>query len=64
MKPWYTSKTIIFNLAASVIAFLAVSIEPLRPLMTPTVFTLFSLGVGIANVALRFITTQAIGKTE
>lgn len=62
MKPWYLSKTIIFNLVASVVAFLAASLPQLQGLMTPKLFVLFSLGVGIANVALRLITTQAIGK--
>lgn len=60
MKPWYKSKTIIFNIAATVAAFLATSIEPLRPFTTPAVFTFFSLGVGIANVCLRFITSQPL----
>lgn len=62
MKPWYVSKTILFNLVATVVAFVATFLPQLQALMTPQTFVLFSLGVGIVNVVLRFITTQAIGK--
>ena len=60
MKPWYKSKTILFNLLATVVAFLATAIEPLRPMMTPENFTYFSLAVGVINVALRTITSQSL----
>lgn len=58
MKPWYKSKTILFNLLATVAAFLTTAIEPLRPMMTPEVFAYFSLAVGVINVVLRYVTSQ------
>jgi hypothetical protein len=60
MKPWYQSKTIIFNLAATVAAFAVTAIEPLRALMSPTAYLIASTAVGLANVALRFITSQPL----
>lgn len=60
MKPWYRSKTIIFNLLATVLAFVATALPQLETLMTPKVFIVFSVVVGIANVGLRFITTQPL----
>lgn len=64
MKPWYASKTIMFNLLATIVAFVAASLPQLQSIMSPQVYVLFSLAVGVVNVALRFITTEAIGKEQ
>lgn len=59
-KVWWKSKTIQLQALASVVAFLAVNLEPLKPYMTPEVFGIFVVAMGALNVVLRFITTQAI----
>lgn len=64
MKPWYLSKTIWFNVGAAVFAFLVTALEPLRVLMSPGAYAIFSTAVGVGNVVLRVITTHGIGKEE
>ncbi len=64
MKPWFKSKTILFNLATAGAVFLAGAVEQLRPLMTPEHFVLFSLGVGMVNVFLRTITSEGISHSS
>lgn len=64
MKPWWQSKTVWLNFVATIVAGLTAFVPQLQPLMTTQNFALFSLGVGLANVALRFITTQALGASS
>lgn len=62
-KPWYKSKVVWFNLAAAaapVAAYLAANPAFLQAYMTPAHFVTYTGAVGVANVALRFITTVGI----
>lgn len=61
MKPWYESKMLWVNLAITVFGALASLAPQVQALMTPTRFAVFTIAVGIVNVVLRFVTTQAIG---
>lgn len=64
MKPWWKSKTLWLNFVATTVAGLTAFVPQLQSLMTPQNFALFSLGVGMVNVMLRFITSQALGASS
>lgn len=64
MKPWYKSKTIIFNVLSVAVASLASGVESLRALMTPDHFALFGVGVGMVNVALRVVTAEGVSTSK
>lgn len=62
-KKWYTSKTVWFN-ALTVLAAMAgglVGLLPtLQPLLTPEVFAIATVVIGVVNLGLRSITKDAI----
>lgn len=62
MKKWYKSKTVILNLAVAVLTVLESSTGVLQPLLPTHWFAFVAIALPVANVALRFITTQPIGK--
>jgi hypothetical protein len=64
MKPWYKSKTIIFNILSVAAASVASAVESLRAIMTPEHFALFGVVVGMINVALRVITTEGVSTSK
>ncbi len=63
MKPWYKSKTVIFNIlstAVPIVGYFAGSPEMLKSYMTPAHFTAYAVAVGAVNQILRAVTTQGI----
>ena len=60
MKPWYTSKTIWFNIIVAVLATLETFTGLLQPYMPAHWYVAVAVGLPIVNVILRVITTQAI----
>lgn len=60
MKPWYKSKTIMLNLVATIAAGIVAALPQLQGLMTPQNFAIASTVLGVANIGLRFITTQPL----
>ena len=63
-KPWYQSKTVWFNVITVGGAVLtgAVGLLPtLQFMMTPQQYALTFMAVGIVNIILRSLTTNAIG---
>lgn len=64
MKPWYKSKTIIFNILSVAVASVATGVESLRTLMTPEHFALFGVVIGMVNVGLRVITTEGVSTSK
>jgi len=60
MKPWYKSKTILFNaFMAALVALEAVS-GLLQPLLPVNVYTAIAVSLPVVNAILRVITTQGI----
>jgi hypothetical protein len=59
-KPWWASRTIIFNAIAIAVATAVANIEALRALLPPAAFQWFAFVLPIVNVALRTITTQPV----
>lgn len=58
-KKWYKSKTVWLNVA-TVVAGAGPLVANFTGLVNPLVFALLLTGVGLANVALRFLTDQGI----
>ncbi len=62
-KPWYASKTVWFNVFLVVgptIDALVGLLYTVEPFITPGVYPFVVLGIGLVNVLLRTITTQAL----
>ena len=63
MKPWYKSKTVWFNILATlvpVVGYAATSDSVLQQFMSPTKFAIYSTAIGMVNVVLRAVTTQGV----
>jgi len=61
-KPWWQSKTIIFNILSGIIGIVA-SLQADKGI-PPHVAEIFGTVVTIGNVALRFMTDTAIGGSK
>ncbi len=62
-KPWYTSKTVWFNVVTvlgSIAGGLGGILPILEPFLAPKVFAWVLAGVGIINLVLRSITKDAV----
>ncbi len=62
-KPWYTSKTLWFNIAVGIASFTAVlpgMLVILAPVLTVEVLTYTLFGVAVVNYFLRRVTTSAV----
>ena len=62
-KPWYKSKTLWFNVFLVVgptIDALVGMFYMMEPFIAPGVYPFIVLGIGLVNVILRTITTQAL----
>lgn len=62
-KPWYTSKTFVGNLIALVIAVATMIADPSLAFDPQTVRLAFIV-MGVGNMALRLVTSQAIEGTK
>jgi hypothetical protein len=64
MKPWYTSKTILVNIAVAILASLEATTGLLKPYLPEYWYVVLAVGLPVVNIFLRVITTQPIGKTN
>ena len=64
MKPWYRSRIVLLNLAATLATALVQLLPEVRESFTPMVYGWLAMGVGLLNVALRFVTTQPLGSDK
>lgn len=62
MKRWWQSRIVLLNLVAVLVGALVQLLPEVRASFTPEVYGWASVGLGLLNVALRFVTTQPIGK--
>lgn len=60
MKPWYASKTLIAALLVGALAALNALTETVSD---PEALSWFAFGVAILNGALRWLTSEPIGRT-
>jgi hypothetical protein len=64
-KPWYTSKTIILNVAIAALAGLEAATGALQPVFgSHNVYAIIAGTLPVANMILRAMTTQPIGKPD
>lgn len=61
-KPWYTSKTIWFNVAAAMGAALEASLSIIQGSIKPEQYLALVVFVAGGNVILRFLSTQGLSK--
>ena len=60
MKPWYTSKTLIFNALAAALLALEASSGLLQPFLPVNFYAALAVALPIVNSVLRVVTTQAV----
>ena len=60
MKPWYKSKTILFNAFMAALVSLEAVSGLLQPLLPVNVYTAIAVSLPVVNAILRVITTQGI----
>jgi hypothetical protein len=63
MKPWYKSKTLWFNALALMLAAAETQLHVLQGALPGGLFTWLAFALPVANAALRFITSTAVGKS-
>lgn len=66
-KPWYKSKTVWFNLltvGGAVVTGVVGFLPTLQFLFTPQTYAVVFAAVGLVNIVLRSITSDAIGLTN
>ncbi len=66
-KPWYTSKTVWFNvitiIGTTVDGFVSM-LYLIEPFIAPGAYPFIMLGVGLINIMLRAITTTALATKQ
>ena len=60
MKPWYLSKTIIFNVLVAVLLAVETVTGLLQPHLPANLYVIIAVGLPVINAALRVITSQAV----
>ena len=66
-KPWYKSKTVWFNMLlvlGPTLDALVGMFYMMEPFIAPGVYPFIVLGIGLVNVVLRTITTQALAAQQ
>ena len=62
-KPWYTSKTIWLNVAVAALAAVEAATGAMQPVLGDNgVYAIIAGGLPVANMILRAMTSQPIGK--
>ena len=60
MKPWWRSKTIVFNLLSAMLISAETTFPTLKPFLGDVWYGVLFTIVCMINVVLRFITTQPV----
>lgn len=59
-KPWWQSRTLIFNALCAALATAEASFNMLQPLLPVNVFAILAFALPVGNAALRLITTTGV----
>lgn len=62
MKPWYTSKTILFNSFSMILLGAEQNFSLLQPLLGESTYGFLLFTITVANIGLRAITTTGVSK--
>ena len=60
MKPWYLSKTIIFNVLVAALLAVETVTGLLQPHLPANIYLIIAVGLPIINAALRVITSEGV----
>ncbi len=63
-KPWFKSKTMLFNIGVTAIGVSQAVLPFAQPFVNPRTFGLLTTAVGVANMALRGMTRDEIQRTH
>lgn len=61
-KPWYKSKTLVFNIVMTALLALEASLGQLSALIPANVYAVLATALAVGNAVLRVISTTAITK--
>ena len=61
MKPWHHSRMVWLNVAATVLGGLPALLPTLDEMVPKPVMAWAMVGIGVANLVLRALTTETIG---
>jgi hypothetical protein len=61
-KPWYKSKTIVFNIVVAMLLALEPVFNLLQPLLPSNVYAVLSVLLVVGNAALRIISSTTLTK--
>ena len=59
-KPWWTSKTMVFNIAIGVLLAVELNFPSLQTHIEPELYAYLAMGINVVNVALRAITSSPV----
>ena len=59
-KPWWKSKTMLFNMAAAALIALEMNLPSLQGMIDPPTYAYMLMGVNVVNVVLRFVTKAPV----
>lgn len=61
-KPWWKSKTLMFNAAIGALAALEASANLIQPYLPGNIYGYGMMLLTVGNAVLRIVTTQGLGK--
>lgn len=59
-KPWWASKTMIFNIAVAALLALEMNLPSLQGFIEAEVYAYVAMGVNMVNMALRVVTKSPV----
>jgi hypothetical protein len=59
-KPWWTSKTMVFNIVVAVLLAVELNFPSLQTHIAPELYAYLAMAINAANVALRAITSGPV----
>lgn len=61
-KPWYLSKTMLFNILVGALLALEMNFPSIQPFLDPQQYAYLAMGINIVNVVLRLFTVSPVTK--
>ena len=61
-KPWYTSKTLIFNAIVAALGAVEMSAHLIQPMVDANIYAIGMFVLTVGNAVLRLVTFQGLGR--